>query len=66
MTTSPFPPGVEVYLTSEPRGWRGELRDGTLTVEARGDGPEAVLVELVRKYRDPELEHVPRVPGLDD
>jgi hypothetical protein len=61
----PFPPGVEVYLTSEPRGWRGELRDGRLKLEAQESTPEAVLAELVRQYRDPALEFVPRVSGID-
>jgi hypothetical protein len=51
MSTAPIPPGVETYLTSEPRGWRGELRDGTLAVEARGDTAEAVVAELLRLYR---------------
>jgi hypothetical protein len=46
----PLPPGVEIYLVCEPREWRGELRDGPLTVEARGDGPEAVVADLVRLY----------------
>jgi hypothetical protein len=55
----PLPVGCEIYLTCEPRGWRGELRDGPLAVEARGDTHEAVLAELVRLYqvsgRDPLL-----------
>jgi hypothetical protein len=48
----PFPPGVEVHLTSEPRGWGGELHDGPVKREARGDGPEAVVAELVRLYHE--------------
>src|SRR5262249_60448996 len=60
----PLPPGTEILLTCEPRGWRGELRDGPLRIEARGDTPEAVLAELLRQYDDDEREHVPRVPGI--
>jgi hypothetical protein len=51
MSPAPIPPGVEVYLISLPRGWRGELRDGPLQVEARGDTPESVLAELLRLYQ---------------
>lgn len=55
----PVPVGVEIYLTCEPRGWRGELRDGSLAVEARGDAPEAVVAELLLLYqaggKDPVL-----------
>jgi hypothetical protein len=54
MNTSrcPLSVGCEIYLTCEPRGWRGELREGTLTVEARGYTPEAVAAELVRLYQE--------------
>ena len=58
----PLPVGTEIYLTAEPCGWRGELRDGPTAVEARGETPEAVLAELVRRYRDPGLEFTPAVP----
>jgi hypothetical protein len=51
MNPTPLPPGAAIYLTCEPRGWRGELRDGSLTAQARGDTPEAVLAELLRLYR---------------
>jgi hypothetical protein len=64
-TLPPFPPGVEIYPTSGPRKWRGELHDGPVKLEARGNTPEAVLMELVRSYPDPALEFVPRVPGID-
>jgi hypothetical protein len=66
MTTAhcPLPVGCEIYLTCEYRHWRGELHDGRLKLEARGDGPEAVVDELLRLYRDPATEHVPRVPGI--
>jgi hypothetical protein len=47
-----LPPGVEIYLTNDPRGqWRGELHDGRRQVEVRGDGPEAVVADLVRLYQ---------------
>jgi hypothetical protein len=55
----PLPPGVEIYLVSLPRGWRGELTDGPTRLEASVTTPEAVLAELVRLYqesgRDPLL-----------
>jgi hypothetical protein len=51
-------------MASEPRGWRGELHDGRLKLEAQGSTPEAVLAELVRQYHDPATEYVPRVPGI--
>jgi hypothetical protein len=49
---TPLPPGVEVYLVCLPRGWRGELHDGSLKLEARGATPEAVVAELVRLYHE--------------
>jgi hypothetical protein len=51
MNPASFPAGVEIYLVSKPRGWRGELRDGSLTAETRGDTPEAVVAELLRLYQ---------------
>jgi hypothetical protein len=60
---SPFPPGVEIYLTSSYRRWQGELHDGRLKLEAQGDTAEAVFAELVRQYQEPALEYVRRVPG---
>jgi hypothetical protein len=50
-TSCPLPVGCEIYLTCEPRGWRGELADGPFTVEARADTPEAVLAKLRRLYQ---------------
>jgi hypothetical protein len=44
----PLPPGVEISLTNDHRQWRGGLRDGPLTVEARGDAPEAVVGQRLR------------------
>jgi len=47
-----IPPGVEVYLICEPRGWRGELRDGNTVVEARGADPHTVLAGLLALYQE--------------
>jgi hypothetical protein len=37
----PLPDGTVIYLVCLPRGWRGELRDGPVCVEARGADPHA-------------------------
>ena len=52
----PLPVGVEVSLTVGPGGVRGVLHGATLCVEARGDSPEAVLAELVRRYVEAETD----------